>query len=116
MLPAAGQLSLIDAPQVTIEYHPERQPPDAAGPFEWGAFSAKLAGVYAWGRTEDLVLAEMAKSLRELVEQSQERRGLSPLDQALAAAEVLPTGELAQWLKSRATPAAIYGPAVRGQE
>lgn len=102
-----AQLSLVEAPRVVLGYDPRRQPPDATGPFEYGAFEATLAGhasLRAWGSTEQLALAALADERRA-------PRGLAALDQALIAAERLSAVDLMRWLAGHADRPVLRGPA-----
>jgi hypothetical protein len=92
-----------DEADVLLEYDPTRQPPDATGPFEWGVFSAKLNDLpAAYGRTEHLALSALAKQLLKLAATRRKARGLTILDQAMAAADHKPIEDLARWLTDRA--------------
>lgn len=107
---AAEQLSFVDDARVMLVYDPSRQPPDATGPFEWGSFSAALAGcpsLHGWGRTEALALAALGERLRERVDGQPVGLGLGARDQALIAAQRMPLDDLVDWLAGQTSEAVV---------
>lgn len=95
------QLSFVVAPRVLLRFHRARQPPDATGPFEWGAFAATLAGrpqLRGWGRTELQAITGLATLLRGLVDERPTTPRLTAFGQALTAAERLSAEALVTYL------------------
>ncbi len=108
---ARAQLSLVEMPRVVPEYHASRQPSDATGPFEHGAFAARLAdgdSPTGWGRTDSLALTALAEELRDAAAKRRRTPGLTVLDQALAAARRMAHDELVRWLFERAEDAVLH--------
>lgn len=114
-MPAGNeQLSLTGSARIELEYHPLRQPPDATGPEDDGAFRAVLSGVSdctGWGRSAPLALAALAEALRHHAENLDDCDGVAPASHALAAAQRLPRERLLWWLAERAgEPVLSVGP------
>ena len=90
-------------------YHPHRQPSDATGPQDLGAFAAfleaipELAGL---GASEHDALAALAGELRSRAHE-QPVDSLTPLGQALVAASVLSADDLVAYLAGWAGDAVL---------
>jgi hypothetical protein len=105
------QLSFLESTSVVLEYHPSRQPPDATGPSDHGAYSATLGGhrrVDGWGRTEHRAIVALARRLHDEAETTTGDR-LTGLGQALSAAEYWPLPVLVEWLTDRAAEPQLVG-------
>ncbi|MGI8904501.1 MAG: hypothetical protein ACR2IP_12825 [Solirubrobacteraceae bacterium] len=100
-----AQLSFMPMPRVLVRYDPDVQPPEATGPFEFGTFTASLAGhpgVRGEGKTEQAALGELATQLRDHTHRHGAKGRLTVLDQALTAAARLSEGDLITYLENRA--------------
>lgn len=98
----AGQLSSVPGASVTLLFFARRQPPDATGPNDFGLYVARLEAaptVSGEGRTEDAALRALGPRLRDLADYGPARSALTPVAQALRAAELLPEDELVDFLK-----------------
>ena len=107
----ALQTSFVETPSITMRYDPERQPPDATGPFEWGSYLAALRGdpkLVGEGRTEPLALADLAEILRAHAAERTCGPGLAAIDQALVAARTMSINQLEHWLAERAEDAVLH--------
>lgn len=107
------QLSFRGSAHVCLEFHPSRQPPDAAGPGDFGAFSATLEAhpcPAGWGRSEQLALTGLAIELRTVALEESPGEALSPATHALDAAARLELGDVIDWLRARASEPLMHEP------